>query len=141
MRNRFSPGCTVWVCSPETVFVGIAVGTAVGAFVGTAVGTVVGTGVEVKATIGVVPAAVVDVGVTALGLGVVVTVETTPEVGVGETTGTTVRPDGVVTVAVGSSCTSETTAGLARLQPAIRATRSRAKAITTSVFFFMVASL
>jgi hypothetical protein len=100
----------------------------------------VDTDVGVKATVEVASTAVVGVGLTASRLGVDVIVRTTSEVEVGETTGTTVRPGGAVAVAVGTSCTSETTAGLARLQPAIRATRSRAKATTTSVFFFMVAS-
>jgi len=59
------------------------------------------------------------------------------EVGLGDVAGTTVRPVPTAAAVVGVICTSETTAGLARLQPAIRATRSRARAITTNVFFFM----
>jgi hypothetical protein len=59
---------------------------------------------------------------------------------VGEATGTTVRPVATAAAVVEVTFTSETTAGLARLQPAIRATRSRAKAIRANVFFFMVAS-
>jgi len=124
MRNRFSPGCTVWIRSPET------------AAVGAGVGATVGTGIGVKTTV----TAVVGVGVASSGLGVGVIVGTTSEVGVGEATGTTVRPVGVVTDAVGVTCTSETTAGLARLQPAIRATRSRAKVTIASAFFFMLLS-
>jgi hypothetical protein len=60
---------------------------------------------------------------------------------VDEATGTTVRPVATAAAVAEVTVTSETTAGLARLQPAIRATRSRAKATRASAFFFfMVAS-
>jgi len=127
MRNRFSPGCTMWICSP-------------GAAVGAGVGAGVEIGVGVRATVGVVSAAVEGVGVAASGLDVGVASGVPSEVGLGEAAAISVPPAGVVAVTVGVTCTSETTAGLARLQLAVRATRSKAKATTASVFFFMVAS-
>lgn len=107
---------------------------------GIAVGAVVGTGVEVGATVGVVSVAVVGVGVATSEVGVDVISGVPSEVGVVEATGTTVRPVAVVAAVAGVVCTSETTAGLARLQPASRATTSRVRATTASVFFFMVIS-
>ena len=63
MRNKFSPGCTTWVLSPEGAVVGIAVGAAVG--------TVVGTGVQVQlqAQAGLLRQVHIPLGVDADGLG------------------------------------------------------------------------
>ncbi len=71
------------------------------------------------------------------GLGIGVVSGVTSEVGLGDVAGTTVRPVAEVAAVVETTCTSETTAGLARLQPAINETRSRARETTTSVFFFI----
>jgi hypothetical protein len=135
MRNRFSPGCTTWVLGPETAVVGVTVGTDV-----VAAGADVGTGVDVGTAVGGASTAIVGIGVAGSRLGVGVRATVAGEVGLGETTRTTVCPVGAVAVAVGTVCTSETTAGLARLQPAIRTTRSKAKTSTARIFFFMLIS-
>jgi hypothetical protein len=113
------------------------VAAAVGAFVGTAVGT----DVEVGAVVAVAAAAAVGMGVAVSGVRVGVSSGVTSGVEVAVTAGTTVRPVPAAAVVVGVASTVETTAGLARLQPAIEATKNRTRTTMVRVFFMVASSL